>query len=61
VNKDYYILPIPSFENDTTGFIKDEASRVSFKTFVKDSRKLMKNYNLNLSEIKKQPAKQPDE
>jgi poly-gamma-glutamate capsule biosynthesis protein CapA/YwtB (metallophosphatase superfamily) len=61
VNKDYYILPIPSFENDTTEFIKDEASRVSFKTFVEDSRKLMKNYNLTLSEIKKQPARQPDE
>lgn len=61
VNRDYYILPIPSFENDTTEFIKDEASRASFKTFVEDSRKLMKNYNLTLSEIKKQPAKQPDE
>jgi poly-gamma-glutamate capsule biosynthesis protein CapA/YwtB (metallophosphatase superfamily) len=61
VNKDYYILPIPSFENDTAEFIKDEASRLSFKTFVEDSRKLMRNYNLNLSEIKKQPVKQPDE
>jgi poly-gamma-glutamate synthesis protein (capsule biosynthesis protein) len=61
VNKDYYILPVPSFENDSTEFIKDEISRVSFKTFVEDSRKVMKNYNLNLSEIKKQPAKQSDE
>jgi len=61
VNKDYFILPVPSFENDTTGFIKDDISRLAFKTFIDDSRKLMQNYNLNLSEIKKQPAKQPDE
>ena len=61
VQKDYYILPVPAFENDTTGFIKDEASRLSFKTFIDDSRKLLLKYNLNLSEIKEQPAKQPEE
>ncbi len=61
VNKDYYIMPVSSFESDTTGFIKDEASRLSFKTFVEDSRKLFKRHNLELSEIKEQPAKKPDE
>lgn len=60
VNKDYYILPIPSFENDSTGFIKDEGSKLSFKTFADDSRKLLNKYNLNLSEITAQPKKQPE-
>jgi hypothetical protein len=59
--KDYYVLPVPTFENDTTGFIKDETSRLAFKTFVEDSRKLLKKYNLNLSEIVKQPMKPMDE
>ena len=53
--KDYYVLPVPTFERDTTAFIKDEASRLSFKTFVEDSRTHLKKYNLNLSEIKEQP------
>lgn len=59
--KNYYVLPVPAFENDTTGFIKDEASKLSFKTFIDDSRKLFGKFNLNLSEIVKQPAKQPEE
>lgn len=53
--KDYYVLPVPSFEQDTTGFIKDEASRQAFKTFIEDSRKLYKKNNLNLNEIKQPP------
>ncbi len=60
VQKNYYVMPVPTFENDTTGFIKDEASRLSFKTFIEDSRRLLKKYNLALSEIKEQPVKQPD-
>ncbi|MFZ2904794.1 MAG: CapA family protein [Cyclobacteriaceae bacterium] len=59
--KDYYILPVPTFENDTTGFIKDEASRLAFKTFVEDSRKLLNQNNLNISEINEQPSIKPDE
>jgi poly-gamma-glutamate synthesis protein (capsule biosynthesis protein) len=59
--KDYYVLPVPTFENDTTGFIKDEASRLAFKTFADDSRKLLNKYNLNLYEIVKQPVKNPEE
>lgn len=59
--RDYYVLPVPTFENDTTGFIKDEASRLSFKTFIKDSRKLLNRDNLNLTEINTQPARKPDE
>jgi poly-gamma-glutamate synthesis protein (capsule biosynthesis protein) len=60
VQKNYYVMPVPTFESDTTGFIKDEASRLSFKTFIEDSRRLLKKYNLALSEIKEQPVKQPD-
>jgi poly-gamma-glutamate capsule biosynthesis protein CapA/YwtB (metallophosphatase superfamily) len=59
--RDYYVLPVPAFENDTIGFIKDEGSKLSFKTFVDDSRKLLNKYNLNLSEITVQPKKQPEE
>lgn len=53
--KDYYILPAPTFESDTIGFIKDEVSRLAFKTFLDDSRKLFKKNNVNLSEIKQLP------
>lgn len=60
VQKDYYVMPVPSFENDTTGFIKDEASRLAFKTFIDDSRKLFKKHNINLEEDKRQPIKQAE-
>lgn len=59
--KKYYVLPVPDFENDTTGFIQDATSKVMFKTFVEDSRALMKNKNINVSEISVQPARKPDE
>jgi poly-gamma-glutamate synthesis protein (capsule biosynthesis protein) len=55
-DKDYYILPVPSFENDTIGFIKDEVSRAAFKTFVEDSRNFLNRSNLKLNEIKKKPS-----
>jgi poly-gamma-glutamate capsule biosynthesis protein CapA/YwtB (metallophosphatase superfamily) len=56
VNKDYYILPVPTFENDSTGFIKDNESRAAFKSFADDSRALFNKYNLNIQEIKTQPT-----
>jgi poly-gamma-glutamate capsule biosynthesis protein CapA/YwtB (metallophosphatase superfamily) len=59
--RNFFVLPVPDFENDTTGFIKDDNSKLSFKTFMDDSRKLFKKYNLNAEEIKEQPAKRPDE
>lgn len=58
--KNYYVLPIPSFEQDTTAFIKDEASRLAFKTFIEDSRKLFKKHNVNLEEIKHRPSPQAE-
>ena len=54
-NRDFYILPIPTFENDTTNFIKDDMSKLNFKTFIEDSRKLMKAHNLNMDELKQAP------
>lgn len=60
VKKNYYILPIPSFERDTTAFIHDEASQLAFKTFIEDSRKLFKKHNVNIDEINRQPAKQTE-
>jgi poly-gamma-glutamate synthesis protein (capsule biosynthesis protein) len=60
-NKKYFVVPVPTFENDTTGFIKDEASRLLFKTFIEDSRKLLKATNLNIPEIVQQPETKPDE
>ena len=48
--KNYHVLPVPSFENDTTGFIRDSASREAFKTFVTDSRALYKKHNIGVDE-----------
>lgn len=58
--KTYYVLPIPSFEQDTTAFIKDEASKLAFRTFMDDSRKLFKKHNVNLNEINRQPTRQAE-
>jgi hypothetical protein len=55
MNKDYYILPVPVFENDSTGFVKDGESRFAFKTYREDSRALFKKYNLNVDELTVQP------
>ena len=57
--KDYYVLPVTKFENDTTGFIKDEASRLALKTFAGDSRKLLGKYNVNIPEIRKRANDEP--
>jgi poly-gamma-glutamate synthesis protein (capsule biosynthesis protein) len=54
-NKDYYIIPVPLFENDTTGFIKDAASRQAMKTFAQDSRSLFTKHNKNITEITEKP------
>lgn len=63
--KDYYVLPVPSFEQDSTHFIEDEASRLAFKTFIEDSRRLFKKHNVNLDEIRSKPkqaeARKPEE
>lgn len=53
--KNYYILPVPTAESKTVALIKDAESREAFKTFVTDSRTLLKNYNLNVGELKSSP------
>lgn len=53
--KDYYILPVPAFENDTTNFIRDAVSLSALKTFVKDSRDLFSKNNIALVEWSGKP------
>jgi poly-gamma-glutamate capsule biosynthesis protein CapA/YwtB (metallophosphatase superfamily) len=55
--KKYYVMPVPTSEADTLQFIRDAASKAAFKTFVEDSRKLLGDHNLNVTEIRKQPAR----
>lgn len=40
-NRRFLVLPVPEFENDTTGLIADEASRQAFRKFILASRKLL--------------------
>ncbi len=46
----FYVLPVPSFELDPTGFITDPTSLLQFKTFIDDSRKFLNKYNVNFLE-----------
>ncbi|HEY0744249.1 MAG TPA: CapA family protein [Chryseosolibacter sp.] len=48
--KNYYILPVPEFEKDSTGFIKDLESRAAFKLYAEDSRALYKKHNMEIPE-----------
>jgi hypothetical protein len=56
VNRDYYILPVSTFENDSTGFIKDATSRLAFKTYIEDSRSLLNKHNINIREVVERPS-----
>jgi hypothetical protein len=44
-NRKFYVLPVPDFETDTTRFIGDEPSKLAFRRFVDDSRKLLASGN----------------
>jgi poly-gamma-glutamate capsule biosynthesis protein CapA/YwtB (metallophosphatase superfamily) len=59
--KDYYIMPIPTFENDTTGFIMDELSQQTIKTFMEDSRNLLDKNNKHVFERRRSEALRPKE
>lgn len=48
--KNYYVLPVPQFEKDTTGFIKDADSKAAFKVYADDSRALYGKHNINIPE-----------
>lgn len=54
--RSFYVLPVSTFENDATNFIKDEPSKLAFKTFIDDSRKLLGKYNQGISELMEIPS-----
>ncbi|MBX2966999.1 MAG: CapA family protein [Cyclobacteriaceae bacterium] len=54
-NRQFVVLPVATFEHDTTGFIKEEAAQFAFKTFIDDSRKLLGRYNRGIDELKTIP------
>ncbi|QOI98931.1 MAG: CapA family protein [Flammeovirgaceae bacterium] len=49
--RNFYVLPVPDFENDTTGFIYDEPSKQAFKTFITDARALLQARSNKIHEI----------
>jgi poly-gamma-glutamate capsule biosynthesis protein CapA/YwtB (metallophosphatase superfamily) len=49
----YVVLPVPSFENDTTGFVKGEAAQQSLKIFIEDARALLDKNNQQVFEWKR--------
>lgn len=51
-DRQFLVLPVPEFENDTTGFIADEASRLAFQRFISASRKLLTSGKDLINEIK---------
>jgi poly-gamma-glutamate capsule biosynthesis protein CapA/YwtB (metallophosphatase superfamily) len=50
IGKNYYMLPVRKFENDSTHLIADQESRDAFKLFAEDSRALLSKYNKNIVE-----------
>lgn len=59
--KKYYVMPAPVVENDTTGLIKDAASKAAAKLFFDDSRKLFRDHTIAVEEILALPRKPEDE
>lgn len=55
VQKNYYVLPIPTVEPDPDSYIADAASEEAFKTFVSDSRALFRKHNINIGELRSAP------
>lgn len=55
-NRDYYVLPVPTFEHNPDSVIADVASRASFSTFISDSRALYRAHNKNVDEARSLPA-----
>jgi len=55
VEKNYYVLPVPTVEPKPEEYIDDAASMEAFKTFVSDSRALFRKHNLNIEELKSAP------
>lgn len=57
----YVVLPVPSFENDSTGFVKGEAARQALKVFIEDSRALLDEKNKQVTESKREEKLTPEE
>jgi hypothetical protein len=55
VQKDYYVLPVPTVEDQPSTFIQDRGSHAAFKTFVADSRSLFRKYNVDIEELNSAP------
>jgi hypothetical protein len=53
-NKDYYVMPVPSFEKDTR-FIKDPTSKSAMSEFIADARILYGKHNVSVREIETKP------
>ncbi len=53
VKRNFYVLPVPDFETDTTSFISDEPSQMAFRTFIDDSRRLLRSGNAGIHEVTK--------
>lgn len=51
VKKEYFVLPVSEFENDTTGVVKEVLARQEFKLFAEDSRALFLKHNINVGEL----------
>lgn len=49
--QDYFVIPVPSAEDNPVAFIRDLASRDAFQTFISDSRSLFSKHNLNVAEF----------
>lgn len=50
-SKDYYVLPVPEMEAQPDAYVADSESKEAFKTFVNDSRSLLKKYNIGIGEF----------
>ena len=53
--KGYYMLPVTKVETDSVSFIKDSASRESFRVFAEDSRVLNQKHTRGVSEMTSLP------
>jgi hypothetical protein len=54
--KNYFVLPAPVVERDTTGIIREQTAKDAFDVFVTDSRALFGKHNKNILERKDVPA-----
>lgn len=56
VQKNYFVMPVPSVDAKLVKAKLDETSRAAYKTFVDDSRALLDQQNIDIAEYKSPPA-----